>query len=310
MKRPVGLLTGAGILAAIIAVLLGGVAYRQFYGQAAGPSDSFYQRDQTSPQEAFSYEAYSAVLSARVDPNGMVDYDALKADAERLNRFARELGWLETETYEQWDQPTRIALWLNAYNALTLKAIVDNYPIKPGVLTSLAFPANSIRQIPGVWDRLTFRVMGTDRTLDQIEHQVLRKRFNEPRIHMALVCAAKGCPPLRREPYRGESLGRQLNDQTRRFLADPTKFRIDRENDVVHLSSIFKWFGKDFVASYKPDRGFGDGSEAQRAVLAFIARYSNDRDATTLRDGEYRVSYLPYDWSLNEQPPRPSKPSR
>jgi hypothetical protein len=118
---------------------------------------------------------------------------------------------------------------------------------------------------------------------------------------MALVCAAMSCPPLRSEPYLGSRLDQQLDDQTRRFLGNRDKFRIDRGQDVVYLSPIFKWFAEDFVKTYAPARNFGRHGKEASAVLNFIAGYLDDRGAQYVRSGDFRVKYMDYDWSLNEQ---------
>jgi hypothetical protein len=195
------------------------------------------------------YEDYAALLATRVNQRGMVYYQGLKANPQRLHAFLAALADLSPETYQKWSEPEKTALWINAYNALTLKAIIDHYPIRASLFKSLVYPRNSIRQIPGVWDGLRFPVMGKKMTLDEIEHGVLRQEFNEPRIHLALVCAALGCPPLRTEPYEGAKLDRQLNDQARVFLANPHKFRIDRGQGTVisfsHLQMVRRRFRQD-----------------------------------------------------------------
>lgn len=249
----------------------------------------------------FSYTPYAVVLKAYVDDRGLVDYRRLKADHQRLDVFVQAVAALDPHTYEQWSNAEKIAFWINAYNALTVKAIVSHYPIKPRFGFSLIYPKNSIRQIPGVWDELTFEVMGRAMTLDEIEHDVLRAKFHEPRIHMALVCAAMGCPPLRNEPYVGDRLDEQLDDQARRFLSNPGKFRIDRRRGLVYLSSIFKWFGSDFVNQYGTDERFPGHRREERAVLHFISRYLDPADREYLEKGAYKIEYLDYDWSLNEQ---------
>ena len=151
--------------------------------------------------QSFSYENYEAVLKANVDDAGMVNYSKLKANHEQLDKYINAITKLDKNSFEKWVDPEKIAFWLNAYNTLTLKAIIDNYPIKPSFLKARFYPENSIRQIPGVWDKLKFNVMGEKLTLSQIEHEILRKDFKEPRIHMAMVCAAMGCPALRNEPF-------------------------------------------------------------------------------------------------------------
>ncbi len=246
-------------------------------------------------------DAYGAVLSQHVKGQGMVDYRALKANRRELDRYVRSLAGLDPKAYHAWNDPQKIAFWVNAYNGLTLKVIVDHYPIKKGGLISgLRFPDSSIRQIPGAWDEIRHAVMGKPMTLDQIEHDVLRKQFNEPRIHLALVCAAMGCPPLRNEPYTGDRLDAQLNDQARRFFADPHKFRIDRRQNVVYLSSIFKWFGGDFAGKYATSE-FQQAGTGLRPVLNFVSRHVSPEDVQYLKGQPYTVDYLDYDWSLNEE---------
>jgi hypothetical protein len=251
--------------------------------------------------DELSYEGYARALAGRVDADGRVDYSGLKTAPGDLESFLAHLAGLDRAAYESWDEAAKIALWINAYNALTLKAIIDHYPIEPSTLRSITYPKNSIRQIPGVWKKLEFTVMGEAITLDRIEHEVLRVEFDEPRIHMALVCAAVGCPPLRNEPFVGDRLDAQLEDQTVRFLGNPAKFRIDADEERVWLSSIFDWFGEDFVASHGGGDGFEGRNDAERAVLAFVAAHLDDRDRELLEGNEFSIKYLDYDWTLNEK---------
>ena len=253
-----------------------------------------------APSGDFSYEPFASALLEHVDIYDMVDYAGLEENRGDLDAFVALLATLDPAVYEGWDTDEKIALWLNAYNALTLRAIVDHYPIESSAFRSVVYPENSIRQIPGVWKKLRFRVMGQERTLDEIEHEILRVEFDEPRIHMALVCAAKSCPPLRWEPYTGEKLDVQLEDQIVRFLGNDEKFRLDPEGGRVELSPIFKWFGDDFVSVYEPDRGFEGREPGRRAVLHFIALHLEGPDKEFLEQGDYEIDYLDYDWSLNE----------
>jgi len=255
----------------------------------------------SSAAAAFSYDNYDKVLKTYVDDRGMVDYKGLKANRGPLDEFTASLSRLDPKVFDSWTDEEKIAFLINAYNALTLKAIVDHYPIEASLLKSLVYPKNSIRQIPGVWDKLTFRFMGRDMTLDGIEHGTLRANFNEPRIHVALVCAAKGCPPLRNEPYVGPKLDAQLDDQAAKFVKDRGKFRIDRDNNKVCLSSIFDWFGDDFVKTYGTDKEFSRFAEKERAVLNLIGRYVVPADRNYLLKGGFAIEYLKYDWSLNEK---------
>jgi len=250
--------------------------------------------------ENWDYAELAAALN-QVNSAGMVNYGALKENRHDLDEFSRRIAELESDTYSSWGRNEKIAFWINAYNGLTLLAIIENYPIKASLLGSLMYPKNSIRQIAGVWDDLKFTVLGEDVTLDYIEHSVLRKKFNEPRIHMALVCAAKSCPALRQEPFSGSRLDEQLDDQTRRFLKNSMKFRINRTQKVVYLSKIFDWFEKDFMDRYGTDQAYRGQEPAVNAVLNFVNSYLSHSDRAYLKDTEFEVSYLEYDWSLNEQ---------
>jgi len=251
----------------------------------------------------FGYADYAAALKRHVDKTGMVNYKQLKAEPQQLQTFVARLAALEPSTYEKWTQKQQIALWLNAYNGLTLKVIIDNYPIKSSFFRSRIYPKNSIRQIAGVWDKITFAVMGQELTLGQIEHEILRKKFDEPRIHMAMVCAAMSCPPLRNEPYIGHKLDAQLDDQSRKFLANRQSFRADRQKSILYLSPILKWFAEDFVNKHAPEKNIGRHDRKTSAVLNFIAAYLSESEADFVLEGNFKIKYLKYDWSLNEQKP-------
>lgn len=258
----------------------------------------------------FSFASYGDVLRVHVNERGLVNYRGLKAESASLDAFSASLAAISPAQFDAWSEAHKIAFWINAYNALTLEAIIRNYPIRSSFLRSAIYPKNSIRQIPGVWDKLRFSVAGREMTLDEIEHATLRAQFNEPRIHVALVCAALSCPPLRNEPYTGEKLDQQLDDQARAFLASPQGLRLDRQAGKVHLSSIFKWFGEDFVKTFGTRERFAGRSDAERAVLNFVSRYVSETDREFLLSGNYRIEYLAYDWTLNEQPVPPSGRSK
>jgi hypothetical protein len=238
--------------------------------------------------EPFSYQNYQQILSTYVDENGNVNYKALKENRQNLDKFNASLATLSPQSFENWTEKEKIAFWINAYNSLTLLAIIENYPTK------------SIRDIPGVWTKLQFNVMGKEVTLDEIEHKILRVQFNEPRIHMGLVCASIGCPLLLQEPYTGDKLDEQLDEQTRKFIALNQNLKIDKQNNLVYLSSIFKWFGEDFIPSFNAQEKFM-GSDKERAVLNFLSQYLNESEQKYLINGKYQIKYLDYDWSLNDK---------
>jgi hypothetical protein len=180
------------------------------------------------------------------------------------------MGRIQKKDFDSWTSEQRLAFLINLYNASTLRLIRDHYPVK------------SIKDIggwfKGPWDQPIVTLFGKQVTLDHLEHDIIRKQFKEPRIHMALVCAAKGCPPLRREAYTADKLESQLADQSRQYLASPTGLIIDKTKGKVFISSIFKWYGSDFPS-----------------VSNFIEKYSGKK----LKG--LKIDYLDYDWSLNEQ---------
>ncbi len=255
--------------------------------------------DTVSSKDAPTTEDALARVLTHVDDNGLVNYAALAADPADLDTYVSTLAYLDSATVKSWTEEQQIAFWSNAYNALTLKAIVEALPLQQP--TNDEGHPRGIRWIPGVWDQKKFNLIGRQMTLNDIEHQVLRVEFDEPRIHSALVCAALSCPPLRNEPFTADQLDDQLDDQTRRFLSAEDRFRIDREAGKVYVSKILEWYGEDFVFSYEADEGFAGANEAERAVMHFLSGYVGDEDRAFLEAGNYAIEYLPYDWSLNEQ---------
>ncbi len=243
------------------------------------------------------YDDYRGVLMAFVDAKGLVDYASLREQRGDLDDFVHYLEQLNPETYEAWSDADKIAFWINAYNALTLRAIVYN-PMESIAEPNLSYPRRSIRQIPGVWDFARVNVMGESITLGYIETKYLRRDFHEPRFHMALVCAAMSCPKLRNEPYEGAKLKAQLDDQMRTFLSDPRHFRIDRSKGTVRVSEIFRWYAPDFAPVNTPKADL-----ERKALVTATAPYLGDSDRAFLKTA--RIAYAAYDWNLNEQPVTP-----
>ena len=243
------------------------------------------------------YDDYRAVLMGFVDENGLVDYDGLRAQRADLDDFVIYLTAVDPNAYAAWSRPDQIAFWINAYNALTLRAIIDHYPINPTTPNG-SYPRNSIRQIPGVWDQARVNVMGENITLGYIETKHLRRDFGEPRIHVALVCAAVSCPKLRNEPYLGSTLDAQLDDQARSFLADFQHFHMDAARETVRVSEIFRWYAEDFAARNvaRTDKAALERS----AIVNFASRYLSRAELAFLATAH--IEYAPYDWALNEQP--------
>lgn len=224
-----------------------------------------------------THAAFSAVLKQQVN-GGWVDYAGLKADANPLNDYLDQLAAVSEAEFNAWPEKERLAFLINLYNAATLKLIVDHYPVK------------SIKDIGGLlkgpWKQEVVRLFGKVTTLDELEHGVIRKKYDDPRAHFALVCAARGCPPLRPEAYVGARLDEQLDDQGRAFLAQSQKNRIEGGERTIYLSPIFKWFSGDF-------------EKKSGSVLKFIEPYLSEKDRSVLSAAKIR--YTDYDWSLNDK---------
>lgn len=158
---------------------------------------------------------------------------------------------------------------------------------------------NSIRQIDGVWTKLRWQVAGRSVTLDDIEHRTVRPLFLEPRVHFALNCASKSCPALALQPYLADRLGTQLDAAARGYLN--TAEGASLAGTTLGVSSLFKWYGEDFVAEYASHIP-GDRSAHERAILGVLAKYGPAAIAGQARQGGARIRFLDYKWSLNDQP--------
>lgn len=225
-----------------------------------------------------THAAFTRILKSHVSQN-LVDYTKLKRNPGELNTYLKNLSTISEMEFRQWNRNQQIALLLNLYNAHTLRLIIDNYP-----LSSI----KKIGWLPGAaWRKKFITLFDETVSLGHIEHELLRKKYNVPEIHFALVCAAKGCPPLRTEAYRPDRLIRQLAEQGRVFLADKTKNRVDPANRTIHLSPIFKWFDEDF-------------EKKSGSVSIFIQDYLPASAAKEIRTG-FSIEYTDYDWSLNDQ---------
>ncbi|HXG71649.1 MAG TPA: DUF547 domain-containing protein, partial [Gemmatimonadaceae bacterium] len=219
----------------------------------------------------------------------------LKSNRASLDRSVADFDAVGTHGERAWSREQRMAFWINAYNAFTLRAIVDHYPIRSGVLTR--HPRNSIRQIDGVWTTLKWRAAGRSVTLDDIEHRILRPEFKDARIHFAVNCASVSCPPLALEPYRARTLDAQLDAAARAYLASGEG--LQREGGAIRVSSIFKWYGEDFVARYAGGVE-GKGSARERAIRGVVAMYGPPDVAARARTGTLAIRYLDYNWALND----------
>lgn len=229
-----------------------------------------------------AHGAWNSLLQRWVR-DGRVAYAAIKQEARApLEAYLDQLSATCAINYVKWSRNERLAFWINAYNAYTVKLIVDHHPIssirKIGFLPGAAFRRRFI-PMPGL--------KGEDISLNDIENGTLRADFREPRIHFALVCASVGCPALRNDAYRAKDLDRQLDEQARLFLSDTSKNRSDPATNTLHLSPIFDWFQADFVS-------------VAGTVAAYVARYLDD---PRISKPGVKIEYTKYDWSLNDQTP-------
>ena len=253
---------------------------------ADASGDSVRSDASPSGDGAFDHSQYDELLKKHVKGD-RVDYAALKKDRAPLDAYVDRVAKLGRPELEKLSRDEQMAFWINAYNAITLRSIVDAYPIE-GSFFSL-HPRNSIRQIDDVWTR-KHTVASRQLSLDEIEHEILRKQWKDPRVHAAVNCASRSCAALRNEAYAGAKLDAQLDDATRCALADPSRNRIDPQRGKVELSKAFEWFGEDF--GVKQD---------ERAILDFVARYGRPEWKEFLEGFDPDdVDFLDYDWSLND----------
>jgi len=234
-----------------------------------------------------THQSYAKVLAAVVvdqGPRAQVNYAWLKEHVFLLDQYLAELQSISLKDYSQWSRNQQMAFLINAYNAFTLKLIVNAYP-----------NLNSIKDLGGLfsspWQNDFFTLLGQIHNLDSIEHQWLRTRFAEPKVHFAIVCASQGCPALNQAPYIADDLPAQLQSAKTRFLKDTTRNRYDAPTKTLYLSKIFAWFATDFI-------------KAAGSVEAFVADSisQNPMDRQVIQQQGVKIIYLDYDWSLNKIP--------
>jgi hypothetical protein len=227
------------------------------------------------------HPGWTQFLKKWVKGNSLNYGGAKKSGAVLLKSYLADLEAVCKNDLKKWNKNQRLAFWINVYNAYTVKLILDNYPLK------------SIRKIgllPGAaWREKAVslkRLEGKNISLSYVENDIIRKRFKEPRIHFALVCASKGCPPIRSRAYTATKLNRQLEAQTKAFLNVKTHNRYHGSNGTLYLSRIFDWYKKDF-------------GKDQDKLLAFIGKYIPELRSDLEKGRNVGVEYLAYDWALN-----------
>jgi hypothetical protein len=246
------------------------------------------------------------LLTTYVDKNGMVNYHKLRRRRRELKPIESQLNSVHPAEHMSWSKNERIAFWINSYNIFTLKLVTDNYPIEP-VIRWPIYPKNSIMQLRSPWTKHYFKVMGLEYTLREIERGMLVEKFGDPRIGFALSFANIAGPPLLNEPYTPQKLDEQLDYQVKKYLSSPRGLKIDHSTKTIHLSVIFKWYEKYFIEKYGAIKKFRDKKPNIRAFLNFIVSYIDSDDAKRIQDGDYKVKFIRYNWTLNEQPEQTEK---
>ena len=249
----------------------------------------------TAPVEAL-HRPLDQILDLNVR-DGLVYYRALRAERGRLDRYAGSLN-VPAAVYDAWSREHKMAFWINAYNAFVLQTVIDRYPIKGA---SQSYPPNSIRQIPGAFAQAKHRAAGRSVTLDEIEKTIL-PQFKEPRVYLALGRGAVGSGRLRSEAYSGGRILQQLDDIQQEFVSERTMMQVDRAAGQVSITPIVSWHDAEFIAVYDkgPTGPLAERSPIERAIVTFISPRLLPLEKEFLQKNEFKVTYHPFDWRLND----------
>lgn len=245
----------------------------QLFGRPKVELTESYQVKPNGP--TFDHSSFDALLTRFIDGDGMVDYQGMGQDQAALDTYIAAVG---EAPFNELGRNEKLALLINAYNAFTLRLILDNYPVA------------SIHDIPGKqrWDAERWIIGGETYSLSQIEHEQIRPHFIEPRIHFALVCAAIGCPKLRQQAYVGSQINEQLDVQTQATHASERWFRYNDGGSTVELTQLYNWYAGDF-------------KQAAGSSLEYAAGYSRSLKQALASGKKPKIKWLEYDWALNEQ---------
>ncbi len=230
---------------------------------------------------SFDHGEYNDLLTRHVDAQeGVVDYAALQSEEAQLDEYLASIAGVDLKNLDRGEQ---LALLINAYNAYTLKLIVEHYP---GI--------ESIRDISDPWTTERYDVGGYTLSLDQIEHEIIRPLYRDPRIHFAVNCAARSCPYLPDVAFQGERVEQQLEARTTALLSDERFVRVD--GDTLRFTRVMDWYEDDFINS--------DFIGHAPNLAQYIARYTTDEIRAFIdeHDGDPSTSALDYDWALNDAP--------
>jgi hypothetical protein len=279
----------SGLIAALLAAAICGSGVRCFEARLSGGRKA---------DDGELHRPLDALLDAYVR-DGLVSYQALKQARGTLDRYVTSLD-VAPAVYDAWSRDAQLAFWIDAYNAFVLQTVVDHYPIRG---RAAAYPPDSIRQIPGAFDRRVFRAAGRRVTLDAIEHTIL-PQFGDPRAYLVLGRGAVGSGRLRSEAYVGARLEAQLAEMTREFVRTDRHVTVDAAADELQVSAIFGWHEGAFVAAYAERlQGFARRAPIERAVLALVLPAVFASERAWLERDTFRLRYKAFDWRLNDRSP-------
>jgi hypothetical protein len=264
---------------------------------ASPPSDETQLSGPTPADVDALHRPYDEILDLYVR-DGLVYYAALRQERAKFDRYVGALGEVTPETLKGWSADRQLSFWINAYNAFVLRTVIDGYPIRG---KSADYPPNSIRQIPGAFERRQFRVAGRMLTLDAIEKDVIGE-FNDPRALLALGRGAVGSPRLKSEAYPASRLDAQLQTMTSELVMNRDLVFVDIPNDRLSVTPIFSWREPIFTRSLS-DRApavFATRSPIERSVLALIDPVLVPNEAEFVRKNTFRMAFHDFDWKLND----------
>ena len=261
------------------------------------PAPILAQNYQSSPDLEALHVPLDALLESHVR-DGLVYYRALQGERARLSRYVASLNAPSVASeYPSWDRNRQKAFWINAYNAFVLQTVVNNYPIRG---QAQAYPPNSIRQIPGAFERTPHSAVGRSVTLDQIETTILAE-FKDPRVFITLGRGAIGSGRLRSEAYAGKTLDRQLDQAREQFTITPRWAKVDALTRQVSISPIFSWRSQAFIAEYADDAyNLPKREPIELAVVGFLRPHLLEAEAEFIQKNAFQLTYLPFDWRLND----------
>ena len=244
-------------------------------GGAPGSAPAASDSASTASGASFDHTLFDDLLRARVH-DGLVDYRTLKAeDSQALQDYLAAMAEADPEGFAGRDD--KLAFWLNAYNACVIAGVVERYPLA------------SVMDVDEFFEEPRWRIAGQVRSLNQIENEIIRPRFQDPRIHFVLVCAAQSCPPLPSRAMQAATLQDDLDRITRAAVNDTRYVDIDAARRVLHVTRIMSWYHKDF-------------EDEAGSLEAYLLQHLEEPARSQVQAGGYTIEFMAYDWALNDAP--------